>query len=49
MNMVAFSRELCRGKPSIEWGHRPVAGLGQFGKEMAVRIRRVREPVQAQR
>ena len=45
MNMVAVSRELCWGKATIEWGHRPVAGLGQFGKEIAVRIRRVREPV----
>jgi hypothetical protein len=49
MNMVAFSWELCWRKASIEWGHRPVAGFRQFGKQIAVRIRRVREPVQAQR
>jgi hypothetical protein len=49
MNVVTFGRELRWSKASIERGHRPVAGLGQFGKQIAVRIRRVREPVQAQR
>jgi hypothetical protein len=49
MDMVAFGRQLCWGEPSIERGHRPVAGLGQFGKEIAVRIRRVWKPVQAKR
>jgi hypothetical protein len=49
MNMVAVCRDLRGRKPSIEWGHRPVAGLGEFGKEITVSIGRVREPMQAKR
>ncbi len=49
VDVVAVGRNLRRRESPVERGHRPVAGLGQLGEEIAVGPGRVRESVQAQR
>ena len=49
VDVVAVIGKLGRREPAVERGHRPVAGVGQRREQIAVAVRRVREPVNAQR